>query len=173
MDLRGEEDVTERIDEASRIMGALQVVGVSLSVVGVVVLALLWRDLWKRSGFPGFEHGAVRVSGKGMKRVWAGVFLLAFVLGGPAVVTQTRMDTARGIESPAIAETAPRVQHSVSWQVRLASYRHAVSETRRDGRVVDRSEGRAVLAPVWLPLAAALYWIAVVRVPRRRGWESA
>lgn len=153
-------------------MEALQVVGVSLSVIGAVVLALLWRDLWKRSDFPAFEHGTVRVSGKGMKRVWAGVFLLAFAVGGPAAVTQTRVDMPRGNESRAIAASPLQAQHSVSWQVRLASYQHGVSETRRDGRVVDRSEGRAVRAPVWLPLAAVLYWIAVVRVPRRRGWES-
>jgi hypothetical protein len=154
-------------------MDALQVVGVSLSVATAVVLALLWRDLWKRSDFPRFEHGTVRVSGKGMKRVWAGVFLLAFAVGGPAAVTQTRVDIPRGNESRTIAESAVQAHHSVSWQVRLASYQHGVSETRRDERVVDRSEWRAVRAPVWLPLAAVLYWIAVVRVPRRRGWGSA
>lgn len=154
-------------------MEALQLVGVSLSVVGVVALALLWRDLWKRSDFPGFIHGTVRISGKGMKRVWAGVFLLAFAVGGPAVVSQTRTDIPRHGGSAAVAESAVREQHSVSWQVRFASYQHAISETRRDGMLVDRSEGRSVLAPVWLPLAVALYWIVVVRVPRRRGWESA
>lgn len=154
-------------------MEALQVVGISLSVVGAVVLALLWRDLWKRSDFPGFEHGTVRISGKGMKRVWAGVFLLAFAVGGPAAVTQNHVERPRETESRAIAELPLQAQHSVGWQVRLASYQHGVSETRRDGRVVARSEGRVVRAPVWLPLAAVLYWIAVVRVPRRHGWESA
>jgi hypothetical protein len=152
---------------------ALQFVGFSLSVVGAFVLALLWRDLWKRVEFPGFEHGTVRVTGKGMKRVWAGVFLLAFVMGGPAVVTQTQMGMPRRDQAPAIAESAVPAQYSVSWQVRLASYQHGVSEARRDGGVVDRTEGRAVRAPVWLPLAAVLYWIAVVRVPTRRDWEAA
>jgi hypothetical protein len=94
-------------------------------------------------------------------------------LGGPAVVTQDRLDLARRDASTGVAESALRAQHSVSWQVRLASYQHAVSETRRDGRVVDRREGRSVLAPVWLPVAAVLYWIVVVRVPGRRRWGSA
>jgi hypothetical protein len=96
-------------------MEALQVVGVSLSAVGAIALALLWRDLWRRSDMPGLEHGSVRVSGNGMKRFWAGVFLLAFIAGGPSAVTLTRVDMPRGNESRAIAGSPFQAVPSVSW----------------------------------------------------------
>jgi hypothetical protein len=149
----------------------LQRIGLVLSVVAAAAVVLAWRDLWRRRPFPGFEHGGLRVSGAGMKWVWAALLLVAFLAGGPEAVsrvtTQGPPPNVAPLE-PAPAES-PRIRRSAGWEIRLAAYRHSVIDVRVDGGRAHRTERMAVLVPIWLPLAMAAYWLVVVRQgPRRR-----
>jgi hypothetical protein len=152
-------------------MEPFQRVGLVLSVVAAAALVVAWWDIRRRRPFPGFEHGRLRVSGTGMKWVWAAMLLAAFFAGGPEAVSRvTPQGTPQHVAplEPAPVES-PRIRRSAGWEIRLAAYRHSVIDVRVDGSRAHRAERMAVLVPVWLPLALAAYWLVVVRQgPRRR-----
>lgn len=154
-------------------MSQLAMLGIGLSVLGFGVLLVLLRDLWTRSGVPAFEHGGLRLSSRAMKWAWTAIFVVAFAAGGPSIssVSHVSVDGPDGDGPASPGTTALRRSASVDWHLRLASY-GAAHATTRVGSRTERTRGEALYAPLWLPLAMVLYWLAVLRGAERAPSEE-
>jgi len=148
--------------------------GIGLSVLGFGVLVVLLRDLWVRARVPAFAYGGLRLSSRAMKWVWTALFVVAFAAGGPAVsrVSHTSVDAPdAGLGRAAPDAGVPHRSASVAWELRLASY-GTVHRNALTGSRTERTDREALYAPLWLPLAMVLYWLAVLRGAEGRPAEA-
>jgi hypothetical protein len=156
----------------------MEIVGLPLSLIAIAVFVALLLDWRRRRGrFEPVHVAGNRLEANAVQWLWLAVIVGTFAVAmlGPAIPLASHERQMIEGQAGQGSEPAPLVRMTQRSRMgaMLPFYRYGRTVRSADGTLQSVTITRQLVLPIWFIVAAALYWLLVIKRTRRANGDTA